>query len=273
MPRSALRLQMLDMIKEVNMVRKKILVVSLVCLLLITGVFAALPAAAQEADWLVSSERGTVGISSPKAGDKVSGSVEIAGTAISPNFSYYKVEFSIDSERWSPVDGDAYKHETQVNEGALATWDTTLYPDGTYWLRAVVVDNTGNYVVSVPFEVTVANAGAVIEAEEEEAALSWLVSSERGTVGISSPKAGDKVSGSVEIAGTAISPNFSYYKVEFSIDSERWSPVDGDAYKHETQVNEGALATWDTTLYPDGTYWLRAVVVDNTGNYVVSVPF
>jgi hypothetical protein len=278
------------------MLRFKILLRTLLCLLLIASVLAVLPAAAQEADWLVSSERGTVGISSPATDDTVSGAVVIAGTASSPGFSYYKVEYSVDGDTWFPVDGDAYKHETAVTEGTLATWDTTAFQNGAYWLRAVVVDNTGNYVASDPIMVTIDNAKVeeevVVEAEEEvaveeqeaaeeavaeeaaaeeaAAAPSWLVSSERGTVGISSPATDDTVSGAVVIAGTASSPGFSYYKVEYSVDGDTWFPVDGDAYKHETAVTEGTLATWDTTVFQNGAYWLRAVVVDNTGNYVAS---
>ena len=139
------------------MVRSKILLRTLLCLVLITSVVATLPAAAQEAGWLVSSERGTVGISSPAADDTISGAVVIAGTAISLGFSYYKVEYSVDGDTWFPVDGDAYKHETAVTKDTLATWDTTVFENGTYWLRAVVVDNTGNYVASGPLMVTVNN--------------------------------------------------------------------------------------------------------------------
>jgi hypothetical protein len=142
------------------MARNTMLVRTLVCVALIAGAITVLPAAAQEPDWLVSSERGTVGISSPAAGDSVSGEVEIAGTATSPAFDYYKVEYSVDGETWYPVDGDDYRHGTAVTADALATWDTTLFANGSYWLRAVVVDNTGNYVASEPIAVTVANAAA-----------------------------------------------------------------------------------------------------------------
>jgi hypothetical protein len=298
------------------MVRNKIILRTLLCVVLISSVVAVLPAAAEEADWLVSSESGTVGISSPAAGDTISGAVAITGTATSPAFSYYKVEYSVDGDTWFPVDGDAYKHETAVTDDTLATWDTTVFRDGAYWLRAVVVDNTGNYVASGLMTVTVETAKveeevvveveeevaveveeevaveaeeevaveaeedvaveaeeAVAEeevAEEEAAAPSWLVSSESGTVGISSPAAEDTISGAVVITGTATSPAFSYYKVEYSVDGDAWFPVDGDAYKHETAVTEDTLATWDTTVFKNGAYWLRAVVVDNTGNYVAS---
>ena len=49
------------------MLRSKIVFRTLLCFVLISGVVAVLPAAAQEADWLVSNERGTVGISTPAA--------------------------------------------------------------------------------------------------------------------------------------------------------------------------------------------------------------
>ncbi len=264
---------------------------ALVSVMLIASIVAVVPAAAQDADWLVSSERGTVGISSPAGNDTVSGAVDIAGTATSPAFAYYKVEYSVDGDTWLPVDGDAYMHDEPVTEGDLATWDTTAVNNGRYWLRAVVVDNTGNYVASEPVAVTVDNPEeeeAAIETEEAAAAEvvvaeevvtqvpaatpSWLVSSERGTVGISSPAGNDTVSGAVDIAGTATSPAFAYYKVEYSVDGDTWLPVDGDAYMHDEPVTEGDLATWDTTAANNGRYWLRAVVVDNTGNYVASEP-
>jgi hypothetical protein len=267
---------------------------TLVCMALIASVFVVLPAAAQEADWLVTSERGTVGISSPAAGEAISGAAEIAGTATSPAFDYYKVEYSVDGDTWYPVDGADYRHEEQVSGDTLATWETTLFANGTYWLRAVVVDNTGNYVASEPIAVTISNVAAeeeaaaeeveeaVVEEEEEAAeapaappapaAPSWLVTSERGTVGISSPAAGEAISGAAEIAGTATSPAFDYYKVEYSVDGDTWYPVDGADYRHEEQVSGDTLATWETTLFANGTYWLRAVVVDNTGNYVASEP-
>ncbi len=274
------------------MVRNKTFFRVLLSIALITGVIAVLPAAAQEADWLVTSERGTVGISSPTAGETVSGEVEIMGTATSPAFSYYKVEYSVDGSAWVTVDED-WQHEAAVTNDALASWDVTGIKNGAYWLRAVVVDNTGNFVASDPIQVMVSNpvveaevaaepeaeeaAEAVAEAVAEEAAPapaaapSWLVTSERGTVGISSPAAGETVSGEVEIMGTATSPAFSYYKVEYSVDGSAWVTVDED-WQHEAAVTNDALASWDVTGIKNGAYWLRAVVVDNTGNYVASDP-
>ena len=256
----------------------------------------SLPVFAQDgsSDWLTTSDRGMVGISAPAAGAALSGVVDIEGTAQSNTFSYYKVEYSIDGAAWVSVVDD-YKIEMQVAEGVLTSWDTATVDNGAYWLRAVLVDNTGNFVASEPVAVTVANEAAeeavVEEVAEEEAVVEeteeavaeeeavveeaapagWLTTSDRGMVGISAPAADAALSGEVDIEGTAQSNAFNYYKVEYSVDGAAWVSVVED-YKMETQVAEGVLATWDTTTVDNGAYWLRAVLVDNTGNFVASEP-
>ena len=259
------------------------------CLVLVLALAAAwLPAAAQDEDgssWLTSSDLGTVGVSSPKAGEVLSGEVDIAGTASSPKFSWYKVEYSLDGQTWITVD-ENYKHTTAVAQDILATWDTTKVDNGSYWLRAVVVDNTANYLASTPVPVVVANEAAEVVAEEpavveevapveeEEAAVAVvdygpMVPTVGGFVGITSPAAGATLSGEVDISGTASSTELWYYKVEYSLDGSTWISVDED-YEHEDSVTDGILATWDTTAVDNASYWLRAVVVYNTGQFVES---
>ena len=139
--------------------RHKVSSRSAVLVLVVLSLLAlSLPVLAQEGgtDWLTVSERGMVGISAPAANATLSGVVDISGTAQSNAFSYYKVEYSVDSANWVSVVED-YKIETQVADGVLVSWDTTTVPNGAYWLRAVVVDNTGNFVESAPVAVTVAN--------------------------------------------------------------------------------------------------------------------
>lgn len=85
-----------------------------------------------------------VQITSPSAGATVSGVVSIMGVANIEGFQFYKVEIGqgdnpaawavINDVRRQPVDG-----------GQLDTWNTGPYPAGPYWLRLVVVDQTGNY--------------------------------------------------------------------------------------------------------------------------------
>ncbi|HOG48807.1 MAG TPA: hypothetical protein PLJ35_17850 [Anaerolineae bacterium] len=64
------------------------------------------------------------------------------GTATRPGFAYYKFEFRPhDRANWSFL----ARFEQPVSDGVLMEWDTTTVPPGVYWLRLVVVDNTGNY--------------------------------------------------------------------------------------------------------------------------------
>jgi hypothetical protein len=37
------------------------------------------------------------------------------------------------------------RFEAPVTNGVLMDWDTRTVPSGAYWLRLIVVDNTGNY--------------------------------------------------------------------------------------------------------------------------------
>jgi len=63
------------------------------------------------------------------------------GTATRPGFAYHKFEFRPhDRANWSFL----ARFEQPVSDGVLMEWDTTTVPPGVYWLRLVVVDNTGN---------------------------------------------------------------------------------------------------------------------------------
>jgi hypothetical protein len=83
-------------------------------------------------------------IISPSVGERLSGVVEVLGTANLPNFSFYKFEIQWpNSEEWVTVES----FDVPVAGGLLGYWDTTPLKDqpGTYKFRLVVVDNTGNY--------------------------------------------------------------------------------------------------------------------------------
>ncbi len=104
----------------------------------------------------------TAAITSPTNGATVSGKVTVQGTASGPTFGYYKVEFKSTAD-WVLVDGTA-KHTPAVMNGNLATWDTATVPDGSYDLRLLVADVTGQYVTT-QVSVKVANAAAQAAAE------------------------------------------------------------------------------------------------------------
>lgn len=82
-----------------------------------------------------------VQISSPSSGQRVSGVFVLVGTATLPNFEYYKIEVR------SGLQADynfieRYNHP--VENAELGQINTMLFAPGLYWVRLVVVDNTGN---------------------------------------------------------------------------------------------------------------------------------
>ena len=76
--------------------------------------------------------------------------VTIKGTANGSNtgsthpFSYYKIEVGVgtDPKAWSSI----VQSTTPVTDGVLGVWDISGLADGTYTLRLVVVDASGNYM-------------------------------------------------------------------------------------------------------------------------------
>jgi hypothetical protein len=76
----------------------------------------------------------------------VQGNVPVRGTANISNFQYYKVEVgpggNPKDHEWTVV---GQLHRSPVLNGVLATFNSAAYPSGTYTLRLVVVDQTGNY--------------------------------------------------------------------------------------------------------------------------------
>jgi LysM repeat protein len=82
-------------------------------------------------------------ITSPKVGAIMSGRIAIKGTARVPNFAFYKVE--IRQEGSGKDYAILIMSSTQIVNGKLADLDTSVFPNGEFWLRLVVVDSDGNY--------------------------------------------------------------------------------------------------------------------------------
>ena len=72
------------------------------------------------------------------------GQVAIQGTADIPGFDFYKLEVGAGSapRSWAVV-GEL--HTNTVVDGLLGTWDSTVARKGTWTVRLVVVDKTGNF--------------------------------------------------------------------------------------------------------------------------------
>jgi hypothetical protein len=83
-------------------------------------------------------------ISSPGINAAVSGMVPIIGTAAHPQFQYYKLEYGAGPTPsvWSYFDGG----DRAVQGGRLGTLNASALAPGTYAIRVVVVDKTGNFV-------------------------------------------------------------------------------------------------------------------------------
>lgn len=87
-----------------------------------------------------------VRIVSPGMNQAVSGSVNVVGTADIDSFQFYKVEFAPgdppQDDAWTTIQ-DVVRQP--VENDVLITFPAGAFPSGTYWLRLVVVDETGNF--------------------------------------------------------------------------------------------------------------------------------
>ena len=85
-------------------------------------------------------------ITSPGLNQVVQGNVPIRGTAGGASFQFYKVEVGPGSNprdhEWTVI---GQLHRNPVAGGVLETFNGGAYAPGTYTLRLVVVDQTGNY--------------------------------------------------------------------------------------------------------------------------------
>lgn len=93
-----------------------------------------------------------VRITSPGTKQVIQGNFPVRGTANHSSFQYYKLEVGQGNNprEWTVV---GQLHYAPVNGGVLETFNANAYPPGTYTLRLVVVDQTGNY--PEPCQVTV----------------------------------------------------------------------------------------------------------------------
>jgi hypothetical protein len=84
---------------------------------------------------------GQIDITSPKAGDQIQGAITLKGSAIIPNFGFYKYEFApLGSDNWAAI----VANNKVVQDNNLGNWDTSAIATGDYQLQLVVTDNQGN---------------------------------------------------------------------------------------------------------------------------------
>ncbi len=106
-------------------------------------------------------------ITYPSDGMTISGAVDVIGIATHPNMRFYQLRYAAGPQptgdsQWVDF---AIVEATQVDNDVLATWDTTLIPDGVYTLALAVWgqdDPSSPYVFFVT-NLTVNNAQPVVE--------------------------------------------------------------------------------------------------------------
>ncbi len=85
-------------------------------------------------------------ITSPRDGDPVRGLINIRGTASSPNFESYQLEFQspLNPESWTVIGSS----DTPVVDGVLGGWDTSALVPGLYVVRLRVTDSEDGELAS-----------------------------------------------------------------------------------------------------------------------------
>lgn len=98
------------------------------------------------------------------------------------------------------------------------------------------------------------------------AATSYMPKCPQPGVCIRSPAEGARLSGVVQIEGSAIIEAFQFYKVEYGVgeNPQEWHSI---REVHRQPVADGILEIWDVSGFPAGVYMLRLTVVDITGNF------
>jgi hypothetical protein len=173
----------------------------------------------------------SVTITSPTAGDEVSGTIAVTADA-SDDDAVTQVEFFVDS--------GSIGVDTEGSDGWSVSWDTTTYSDGSHTVSARVTD-TASQTANDSISVTVANA---TETDNPP------------TVTIASPSDGAEVSGTITITANA-SDDKGISQVEFFVDDESiWV---------DTSSSGGWSASWDTTGYSDGLHTIIATATDSIG--------
>ncbi len=244
-----------------------------------------------------------VALSWPLDGQALAGVIPVRGSASAPDFAYYLVEYgeSFEPGAWGVVAGPVGQ---PVINGELAQWDVGALPkDGPHLLRVVAVDRQGRRFESAPVRVVVLQPitptptplatetatptetptplpspsptqTPVVLPSPSPTATETPTPSPTPTLPalpplvaqIQQPLAGEVLAGVTSIVGVASGPTFASYGLDVLID-EIWTPIAPDTPLVFTPAS-GLLATWDTTLLPNGNYILR-LLVNGTGGDVV----
>ncbi|MBX3083916.1 MAG: LysM peptidoglycan-binding domain-containing protein [Anaerolineae bacterium] len=85
-----------------------------------------------------------VQITAPRPGITVRGTISIFGSAVIPNFNFYKLEIRAETAtNWATF----ISSPIPVQGGLLGQLDTSQFPSGIYWIQVTAIDNTSNYPI------------------------------------------------------------------------------------------------------------------------------
>lgn len=173
-------------------------------------------------------------IQTPRPNQIVSGIVDISGFADGNNFSGYVLEYGPGSlpTAWQEI----YASTTPVTDGTLGQWDTDSL-QGQYTVRVRV---GGSNVSSVTVHVANASIAAILSPVLNDTIISWAA-----------------------VTGTATSPDFDYYVVEYGpgVSPSTWYEI----AEISMPVFEDELTIWNTSALSDGWYTLRLSVYSSSG--------
>lgn len=96
-------------------------------------------------------------ITAPAVGAVLRGEVAFYGSATHADLSLYKLELRPEGSASAGDFVTSYTGTEPVTNGLLGTIDTRAFPNGSYWIRLVVVDSVGNYPEPCSILYTIAN--------------------------------------------------------------------------------------------------------------------
>jgi subtilisin family serine protease len=173
-------------------------------------------------------------IQTPLTNEIVSDLVEISGVADGDSFSNYVLEFGFGSVpiSWQEI----HTSSIPVTGGILGEWNTSGL-NGQYTIRLRVGESN---ISSVTVYVANITAASILIPSVNDTIVSWT-----------------------EVVGTAISPDFGYYLLEYGTGASpsAWYEI----VEISMPVFEDELAAWNTGALSDGLYTLRLSVYSSAG--------
>ncbi|MHB8895706.1 MAG: hypothetical protein ACYC99_11105, partial [Candidatus Geothermincolia bacterium] len=146
---------------------------------------------------------------------------------------------------FSPRDGDyelLRSLPVSITDGELAVLDTKVLPDGPTTLKVIAQDAAAHTTTTK---------------------VVFYVDNCSPRVSITAPRNNVTVSGQVAVQGTASDRFLDYYVVQYQPGSDpgagQWIDI---GQQHNTSINGGVLALWDTTGLASGPYLVRVRAAD-----------